>query len=316
MDPTLPVIGIGTNQDQTGLPLATAWELSVLGCWTNGAIIHTQYDRESDPPSRDINVRIVIDLNIEPFFHRAMPGGFYDNEMYVAEVIEGVHDHWIDPKAGKWQYTYHERIECYQVSGIENPITQLDAVVDALASTTHSRRIQISIWKPWDDLGINDPACLQRMWFRIFNYDGDEKTGDLVMACYIRSNDAFKAAWMNMYAFLEIGFEVAKRVSEDIEGNIRFSQYIHSADSYHIYGSYFEDFRGFLQTLEDREFEDRTWTREEASVHVNNARVEVLAKLQKQLDNVGEDVANQFAKKITMLPCRYGGYPYSLKGVE
>ena len=26
------------------------------------------------------------------------------------EVVNGIHDHWIDPAAGKWTYTYHERL--------------------------------------------------------------------------------------------------------------------------------------------------------------------------------------------------------------
>ena len=53
----------------------------------------------------------------EPRIHRAFPGGLDDLEKYRAEVLYGVHDHWIDPAAGKWEYTYHERLFAYRVPG-------------------------------------------------------------------------------------------------------------------------------------------------------------------------------------------------------
>ncbi len=302
----LPVVTIGGDGEL--LSLAEAWEKSVIACWEKGIQIPTQYDQEGDPNSRDINVRMVIDPNTEPLFHRALPGGFYDNEIYVAEVREGVHNHWIDPEAGKWQYTYHERMESYQVPGLDCPVNQLDYVVAGLVEAPHTRRVQIGIWKPWEDAGIDDPACLQRMWFRIYNYDGN--TGDLVMACYMRSNDAFKAAWMNMYAFMEIGYQVARRVSELLRADIRFSQYVHSADSYHIYGSYFEEFKQFLELNQSRDFEDRTWTREQAKLLIKDARERVLERLNNELDKLEGEVAKELAARIVMLERRYAGLPY------
>ena len=35
---------------------------------------------------------------------------------------------------------------------------------------------------------------------------------------------------------------------------------MHISDSFHIYGSYFEDFEGFLKTVESRPPEDRVYT--------------------------------------------------------
>jgi thymidylate synthase len=96
------------------------------------------------------------------------------------------------------------------------------------------------------DLGIHDPACLQRLWFRVQN-------GRLNMNIHMRSNDAFKAAFMNMYAFIELQSLVARRVGVDV------GEYIHIADSFHIYGSYFDEFQGFLKTVRDRKAEDRVW---------------------------------------------------------
>ena len=99
---------------------------------------------------------------------------------------------------------------------------------------------------------VEDPACLQRMWFRIV---GDE----LRLNVHMRSNDAFKAAFMNMWAFTDLQRYVAEEVSRRIGRGLQLGPYCHIADSFHIYGSYFADFKGFLQTLKKRSFADRVW---------------------------------------------------------
>ena len=184
-DLTLPVLQIEAETIPEG------WEKAVLACWERGARIATQYDQEGDPHSRDaLLVLAVTNPLAEPRIHRAFPGGIQDLEVYRQEVVEGIHDHWIDPAAGKWEYTYHERLTAYRVPGLSEPVNQLDYVVDALAQAPYTRRSQAITWKPWEDAGISDPACLQRMWFRAF---GDE----LVLNVHMRSNDAFKASFMN-----------------------------------------------------------------------------------------------------------------------
>jgi len=146
-------------------------------------------------------------------------------------------------------------------------------VVDALANAPHTRRAQISIWKCWEDAGIHDPACLQRMWFRVY---GDR----LVMACHMRSNDAFKASYMNMYAFTELQKTVAERLSERLGREIVVGQYNHLVDSYHIYGSYFEEFEKFLETIEARSWEDRTWKLEMVQPMIDEAREKIARDLE------------------------------------
>ena len=94
---------------------------------------------------------------------------------------------------------------------------------------------------------IADPACLQRLWFRISD-------GRLHMNVHIRSNDAFKAGFMNMYAFTELQRDLAARIG------VQPGQYMHIADSFHIYGSYFSDFEGFLETLKSRSPQQRVYT--------------------------------------------------------
>jgi len=96
--------------------LPAAWEKAVIACWEQGENFPTEYDHDGDPNSRDVSVLIHVTKPFEePRIHRAFPGGLDDLEKYRSEVLFGVHDHWVDPAAGKWEYTYHERIFEYQV---------------------------------------------------------------------------------------------------------------------------------------------------------------------------------------------------------
>ncbi|HUU59598.1 MAG TPA: thymidylate synthase [Phycisphaerae bacterium] len=230
---------------EASLPMA--WEKAVIACWEQGERFPTEYDRPGDPHSRDITALIhATDPFSEPRIHRAFPGGLDDLEKYRAEVLYGVHDHWIDPAAGKWEYTYHERLFAYAVPGC-GVYDQIDGIVRKLAEAPHTRRAQAVTWQVWNDMNIADPACLQRLWFRISG-------GKVHMNVHIRSNDAYKAAFMNMYAFTELQRLVAGEL--DVEPG----EYMHIADSFHVYGSYFEEFEGFLQTVSARSQEDRVYT--------------------------------------------------------
>jgi len=228
--------------------LPVAWEKAVIACWEQGESFPTQYDKPEDPNSRDVVALIhVTEPMSEPRLHRAFPGGLEDLEKYRGEVLYGVHDHWIAPEKGQWQYTYHERLFDYDPPWSSGErIDQIDACVELLKSCGYTRRAQAVTWKAWEDLGIHDPACLQRMWFRIQNKR-------LNMTVHMRSNDAYKAAFMNMYAFVELQTEVARQVGVDV------GEYCHIADSFHIYGSYFDEFEGFLKIIENRASDDRVW---------------------------------------------------------
>jgi len=266
----LPVVHIVAEN------LPEGWEKAVVECWNRGATIATQYDKPGDPPSRDVSLFLAVaDPFAEPRIHRAMPGGFYDLEIYRQEVVDGVHDHWIAPEEGKWQYSYHERIATYTVPGVEKPINQLDYVVDALSAAPHTRRAQCVLWKPWTDPQCEHAACLQRLWFRIF----DDR---LLLAAHMRSNDAFKACFMNMYAFTDLQRTVAERLSERLGREIRVGQYNHVVDSFHIYGSYFSDFEGFLKTVESRSFDQRTYRTDDIQILIDEAREKIAGMLAKE----------------------------------
>ncbi len=256
--------------------LPEGWEQAVLETWKRGAAIRTQYDKPDDPPSRDVSLFLVVtDPFAEPRIHRAMPGGIEDLEVYRQEVVDGIHDHWISPEEGKWQYSYHERLTAYTVPGLPEPVNQLEYVIQALCETPYTRRAQCVLWKPWTDAGYEHPACLQRLWFRIYE-------DRLVMAAHMRSNDAFKAAFMNMYAFTDLQRYVAERISERLGRDIQVGQYHHIVDSFHIYGSYFLEFEGFLKSLEQRTFEQRTYRTEDIQILIDEAREKIAARLQQE----------------------------------
>ena len=238
--------------------LPEAWEEAVVRCWTEGAEIRTEYDQPGDPPSRDCTACIVVREPFrEPRIHKAFPGGLEELEMYRQEVVNGIHDHWVDPESGKWSYTYHQRLFAYETAS-KGVVNQFDYIIDRLARVPHTRRAQAITWRVDVDPDVDDPACLQRMWFRVFPGLAGEPDR-LRLNVHMRSNDAFKAAFMNMWAFASLQQYVAEQVTVRTGREVQPEAYCHVADSFHIYGSYFADFEGFLQSCEKRAFDDRLW---------------------------------------------------------
>ncbi|MBI5723480.1 MAG: hypothetical protein HZA50_05940 [Planctomycetes bacterium] len=230
---------------EDSLPLA--WEKAVIACWEQGESFPTEYDKPGDPHSRDVTALIHVRRPFdEPRLHRAFPAGLDDLEKYRCEVLHGVHNHWIDPTVGKWEYTYHERLFEYRLPD-GKIFDQIAGAIEKLRQAPHTRRAQAVTWQVWNDMNIADPACLQLIWFRISG-------GRLHMNVHMRSNDAFKAAFMNMYAFTELQRQAAHELG------VQPGEYMHIADSFHIYGSYFADFEGFLNTVKTRKPEDRVYT--------------------------------------------------------
>jgi len=270
IDSGIPVLKI------VGSTLPEVWERSVIACWEEGAAIRTEYDKEGDPPSRDCTMIMVVrEPRKEPRIHRAFPGGLEDLETYRQEVVYGVHDHWVSRTEGGWSHTYHGRLAKYDLPlhkesecGVllrPRTINQLDLVVEKLIEAPYTRRAQVVTWKVWCDPQDEFAPCLQRIWFRIV---GDE----LICNVHIRSNDAYKAAFMNLFAFTDLQRVIAERVSAGLERVIRPGQLVWIADSYHIYGSYFGDFEGFLKSLTERSFDERTWTSKFAEPFFEDAR--------------------------------------------
>lgn len=266
----IPVITV------SGKNMPEAWEKAVLAAWEKGLAVKTEYDKEGDPPSKDCTMIIEVeDPMSEPRIHRAFPGGLEDLEVYRQEVMDGIHDHWLEVDGG-WHYTYHERF--FDYPGKER-IDQIDYIVRKLSDVPYSRRAQAITWNVDLDPPVDDPPCLQRLWCRIA---GEEELS-LNMNSHWRSRDGYKAAFMNIFALTELQKSIAQRIAEKLGREVKVGRYVDISDSFHIYGSYYEQFEGFLKTVEDRSFEERTWNTEFAEPIFQEAR-ERLAKEKAEQD--------------------------------
>ncbi len=260
-----------------GKNIPEAWENAVIAVWKNGIEIKTEYDKKGDPPSKDCTMIIEIEEPMsEPRIHRAFPGGLEDLEIYRQEVIFGVHDHWIKPEEGKWLYTYHQRL--FDYPGKRSKIDQIDYIIRKLSETPYSRRAQGITWNVDVDPPADDAPCLQRIWCRITS-GNDDLT--LNMNTHWRSRDAFKAAFMNIFALTDLQKLIAQKISERLGKEIKIGRYVDISDSFHIYGSYYDEFKGFLKTVETRTFEQRTWDSEFAEPMFEDARL----RLKKEREN-------------------------------
>jgi thymidylate synthase len=210
--------------------LPEAWELSLLRLAGVGWRVYTEYgDWSIDAPA----AILVEEPLAEPRVHLkgVVSGSLRGLEEYAAEVADGVHD----DRVGEYGYTYHERLFAYRLPSGE-VIDQVAQALAKLAEAPHSRRAQAVTWQPWRDPRSEHPPCLQRLWFRVVG-------GRLLMHAHMRSNDALKAAFMNMYAFTELQRRLAERLGVGV------GRYLHFADSYHVYGRDLKWFHRFVEQI-------------------------------------------------------------------
>ena len=257
----IPVISI------TADCLPQAWEIAVLEVWGKGCDVKTQYDKPSDPPSKDATVMVTVTNPFEePRIHKNFPGGPEELESYRQEVVNGIHDHWIDPAAGKWTYTYHERLFSYNpVEDIRDPDTpkpfssfnQIQYIIDCLSKSAHSRRAQAITWMPTADPITDDPPCLQRIWCRLLPNESGELT--LNMNTHWRSRDLYKAWFMNVYALTDLQKQIANAISDKTGKTVHVGRYVDISDSLHIYGSYFKEVLPEIQKMQNSSFTERSW---------------------------------------------------------
>jgi thymidylate synthase len=257
----IPVISI------TADCLPEAWEKAVLAVWDNGLEVKTQYDKDEDPPSKDATVMITVNEPFsEPRIHKNFPGGPEELESYRQEVVNGIHDHWIDPVSGKWTYTYHERLFSYcpaeDIRNANSPkpfrkVNQIQYIIDYLSQAGHSRRAQAITWMPTADPVTEDPPCLQRIWCRLLvNGDGSLS---LNMNTHWRSRDLYKAWFMNVYALTDLQKTIAEAIGEKTGVPVKVGRYVDISDSLHIYGSYFNEVASEIEKMRQNSFRDRSW---------------------------------------------------------
>jgi thymidylate synthase len=248
--------------------LPEAWEKAVLAVWDDGLDMRTEYDKAGDAPSKDATVIVTVHHPFaEPRIHKNFPGGPVELEVYRQEVVDGIHDHWIDPAAGKWTYTYHERLFAYcPAHGLRDPkgatkpfaaVDQIEYMIDSLAKVEYTRRAQAITWMPTADLDTEDPPCLQRIWCRLMA-DG---MGGLVlnMNTHWRSRDLYKAWFMNAYALTDLQRAIAERISKRIGKPIGVGRYVDISDSLHLYGRYLDNVKIEVEKMRDGLFRNRAW---------------------------------------------------------
>jgi thymidylate synthase len=214
-----------------GRTLPEAWERSLVELARVGERAFTEYGEWSlDAPA----VVVVEEPFAEPRVHLKgiVAGSLRGLEEYAREVVEGIRD----DRAGAYGYTYHERLFAYRLPG-GGVVDQVAQALAKLAEAPHTRRAQAVTWQPWRDPRSEHPPCLQRLWFRVVG-------GRLRLHAHMRSNDALKAAFMNMYAFTELQRALAGAVGAEP------GPYVHFADSYHVYERDLKWFFKFVEQVE------------------------------------------------------------------
>lgn len=269
----------------SGRTIPEAWEKALLAVYDNGIEIPTQYDTPGDLPSLDATVMVeVLEPLEEPRIHKNFPGGPQELEIYRQEVLNGIHDHWVKPKEGKWTYTYHQRLFAYQPSDdlknpdailrkkpsgcgehrLVKPVNQIEDIIDYLVEVPYSRRAQGITWMPTADPQTEDPPCLQRVWCRIL-YD-EEGNPVLNMNTDWRSRDLYKAGFMNIFAITDLQKWMAEQIGERMSKKeekkitVKVGRYSDKSDSLHIYGKYRDEkFEAEIAKMKSSHYSERVW---------------------------------------------------------
>ncbi len=253
--------------------LPAAYELALISVWKHGKEIRTHYDqKDSDgnylfPPSREASVMVDIKNPLqEPRMHVFVPGDYEHIESYTQEVVEGIHDSWINPNDTSWTYTYWERLFNYNPSTnlrtpdrgllLEKGVNQIEKIIEDLKRDLTSKGAQATTWMPTADPGLeSNRPCLQRFWFRA--YEDGEVVG-LNSDWEFRSRDIYGAWFMNAWANIELSVDVAKRLSKTLDRPVVLKRVSDFSNSSHFYGHVQEKFKSHFEKFKsDEGFEER-----------------------------------------------------------
>ncbi len=228
----------------TGQTLPETWERSLYLLKKHG--INSQKESYTNPTGTDqileASMKMVVKKPLqEPMLHRGCQG-LASLEEYIDEVLNGIKD----CKIGKgWDYTYHQRLYTYRTDQ-EPPTNQIQLIIQKLSKTSHTNRAQAITWIPQKDTQTQAPPCLQRIWCKIINNQ------HLELHTHWRSREAYTAAFMNMYAMIQL----QKQIAEEL--HIQVGQYVDDSDSYHIYADNFNELENMLQTIQAQKAKGKT----------------------------------------------------------
>jgi len=225
--------------------LPESWEKSLLLLYERGIKSRKEsYTNKSGVDEiLEASMKIIVNEPLkEPRIHVGCEG-LMSLADYVDEVLQGTKDDWI---GRGWDYTYHERLFAYEQAG--ESIDQISRIIEKLRPTSFSNRAQAITWMPWKDHKVAGPPCLQRIWCKII---GDEW---LEMHASWRSRDAYNAAFMNMYAMIQLQKMIADKLG------VRVGRYVDDSDSYHVYDRNFKNLEQFISAVEASKRSGRqTW---------------------------------------------------------
>ena len=169
----------------------------------------------------------------EPMISKLFIGGPEELEQYRQEMLDGILD--FEVAAGKWAYTYHERMA-----------EQFPFIVEELKRNPSSRRAVLLIRDWRKDSASDDPACLQHIQYFIRN-------GKLDCVVLFRSNDACKATYMNAFALIMLQARFAEQLGVGV------GTYTHRASSFHCYEKDFGMLEGYCRRIETEDIDDLTF---------------------------------------------------------
>lgn len=182
---------------------------------------------------KEVSMTMVVEHPLqEPMISRLFIGGPAELEQYRLEMLDGILD--FEIAKGNWKYTYHDRIK-----------DQIPFVIEELKRSPSSRRAVLCVRTP-EDIGSDDPACMQHLQFFVRN-------GKLECKVLFRSNDACKASYMNAFAIIML----QKRIADALE--LPLGTYTHRANSYHCYEKDFDMLKGYVKRIREDDTDDITF---------------------------------------------------------
>lgn len=210
---------------------------------------------------REIAMTMVVTRPLyEPMISRCFIGGYKELEQYRQEILDGILD--FEVERGNWSYTYHQRMA-----------PQIPFIIAELRRNPDSRRAVIDI-RTADDMGSDDPACLQHIQYFI-------RDGKLHCKVLFRSNDACKAAFMNAFALIML----QKRIADEL--GVPVGSYTHRANSFHCYEKDFPMLEGYVRRIKDGR--DLTYYYEGEWDELMEEAKPAIAKMVEELKGRGEN---------------------------
>lgn len=275
---TSPFVSVfGSEAICCGMTLPEAYHFALLTLHDHG--INTDCP-DWNTTQKELSMTMIVEEPLkEPMISMCIPCGPMELEQYREEILYGVMNAGVWMK--KWDYTYNMRMRDWGVKPETNIYTGLDQfrfVIEELERNPDSRRAVMDIRDNTQDMGSNDPACLQHIQFFI----RDKK---LHMKVLFRSNDAVKATFMNAFALICMQKEVLdtlRRKGMDIS----MGTYTHRANSFHAYERDFGVLEGYIRRI--RGYYDGRFDSPSAyfSGDWENMMREARPKIQKKVDEL------------------------------